>query len=226
MKYNKDVFKEDLEKGCVFDFKSNSWVILLSCFSFVIFVPIGIFYFTFSLPSSLTFGTIIGGLFVLMAFVGLITGIMLNNRKIEIDPETIKWSGGFSSGKVKFVDIEDISFFPSAFFNLNTAKLFLYKGEKHKIRTSLMKSPKNWYSEEMIRTIIDHYWKKANPDAIHSAKYVSSTPSPGGKKFSLTKPRISQQDGGSAPQGYKCPNCLVIHDTREKFCPKCGFRMG
>jgi len=214
-KYDKKRFLKDIEGGAEFDFKSSSWVILLSLFSFVVFVPIGIIFFLFALP----FSTVLGTIFLVIAFIGLLTGIQLNSRKIKINPKTIKWSGGFSSGKVDFADIEDISFFPSVFLNLNTVKLFLYKGVKFKIRTSLMKTPKRWYSEDMIRTVIDHYWHTANPEAKHSKKSVSSVPSKGKEKISLIKPKKEQLP---SLDGVKCPNCLFIADDKVKFCPKCG----
>jgi len=214
-KYDKKRFLEDIEKGSIFDFKSSSWVIILSVFSFFIFIPIGIVFFTFSLP----FGSMVGIIFMIMSVIGLCTGIQLNSRKITINPKRIKWSGGFSSGKVNFIEIEDISFFPSVFFNLNTAKIFTYKGQKFKIRTSFMKSPKNWYSEDMIRTVIDYYWHAANPDAKHSKKSVSSVPSEGKKTISLIK---NLEKNKSSLEGTKCPNCLFIAEKKVKFCPKCG----
>jgi len=215
-KYDKKRFLKDVEEGCEFDFKSSSWVILLSLFSFVIFVPIGIIMFIFALP----FSTVLGSIFLVIACIGLITGIQLNSRKIKINPKSIKWSGGFSSGKVDFTDIEDIAFFPSVFLNLNTVKLFLYKGVKYKVRTSLMKTPSKWYSEEMIRTIVDHYWHAANPEAKHSKKSVSSVASKEKKgTISLIKPKKEQVPSLG---GVKCPNCLFIADEKVKFCPKCG----
>jgi hypothetical protein len=217
-KYDKKRFLKDIEEGCEFDFKSSSWVIILSVISFLIFVPIGILLFTFSLPFGITLGTI----FIIIAIIGLCGGIQLNSRKIKINPKTIKWSGGFSSRNVDFADIEDISFFPSAFFNLNTAKLFLYKGVKYKVRTSLMKTPKKWYSEDMIRTIIDYYWHAANPEAKHSKKSVSSVPSEGKGTISLIKPK--KEHIGSL-EGIKCQNCLFIAEKKVKFCPKCGFAL-
>ena len=214
-KYDKKKFLKDIEEGCEFDFKSSNWVILLSVFSFIIFIPLGAVFFIFDLPYSMTLGSI----FMAIAILGLFFGYQLSNRKIKINPKTLKWSGGFSSGKVDFSDIEDLSFFPSPFFSLHTMKIFLYKGIKYKLRTSLMKAPKNWYSEEMIRTIVDHYWQKANPEAKHSKSYVSSVPSEGKKSISLIKP---QKEQVPALQGTKCPNCLFIADEKVKFCPKCG----
>ena len=75
-------------------------------------------------------------------------------------------------------------------------------------------------------TIIDNYWRKVNPDAKYSTKSVSSVPSPQGKTISLIKPSANiPKDEPAVPQGYKCPNCLVIHDKKQNYCPKCGANM-
>ena len=87
-----------------------------------------------------------------------------------------------------------------------------------------MTGPKNWYSEEMIRSIIDTYWIKVNPEAKYSLESVTSKPGTQPKTISLLKTSDRPQKNG-AFQGYKCPNCLVIHDKGHRFCPKCGESM-
>ena len=219
--YNKDMFKQDLEKGSNFLFKGKPWIWVFICIFNIIFIAAGI-----SITVILTrfipfYSLIVGTIFFIIAIGGVIYGIKASGRMIEITPEGINWKGGFSSGYVSFIDIEDISYFPSPFLSLHTAKLFLNNNKIHKLRTSLMTGPKNWYSEEMIRSILDTYWTKANPKAKYATESVTSKPSTRPKSISLLKPSASIQQP-EASQGYKCPNCLFIHDKEYKFCTKCG----
>ena len=216
--YDKETFKKDIEKGCTFNFKTKLIWIIFFMFGNLIWILFTIF---------VMLGSIVGGgILLFIVVIILIIEYSFIHRKIEITPEGISGSWGFSSGYIKFTEIEDIEFYPSFLFNINTAKIFLYSGKKYKVRTSYMTAPKKWYSEEMIRTIIDNYWRKANPDAKYSTKSVSSVPSPQGKTISLIKPSANlPKDEPAVPQGYKCPNCLVIHDKKQNYCPKCGANM-
>lgn len=224
--YNKETFKQDIEKECTFNFKTKLIWIIIYTFGNVMLILFALSFMAMLMFSAPYFGTAIGVIVMFIAFIAFILGFSIIHRKIEINPEGISGRWGFSSGYIKFTEIEDIEFFPSIFFNLNTAKIFLYGGKKYKIRTSLMTAPKKWYSEEMIRTIIDNYWRKVNPDAKYSTKSVSSVPSPQGKTISLIKPSANiPKDEPAVPQGYKCPNCLVIHDKKQNYCPKCGANM-
>ncbi len=222
--YSKEMFKQDLEKGSVFTFKGKTWILFCLCFFNIFFIGIGISITFFLIGLIPFYAFVIGLIFLGITISSTIYWIKATGRTIEITPEGISWKGGFSSGDVKFVDIEDISYFPSPFLGLHTAKLFLNNNRRYKLRTSLMTGPKNWYSEEMIRTIIDTYWIKVNPDAKYSIKSVISKPSAQPKTISLLKPTVSPQQD-EVFQGYKCLNCLVIHDKEHKFCPKCGASM-
>ena len=220
--YNKDRFKQDLEKGITFTFKGKKWISVVIWLINIILIPLGI-YFIVSMQLSLYY--LIGGIGSFLSFpIGVYSGIKSLGRMIEITPEGIRWKGGFSSGYINFVDVEDLSFYPSAFTDFHTIKLFLSNNEKIKLRTSIMTRPKNWYSEDIIRNIIDSYWTKANPKAKYSTKSVSSKPSTRPKSISLIKPSTSTQHS-EASQGYKCPNCLFIYDKEQKFCPKCGAEL-
>jgi len=222
--YSKEMFKQDLEKGSIFAFKGKTWILFVICFLNIFLIATGASIFYFLIPLIPFYGIIIGVLFIGIAICGIIYWIKVSGRKIEITPEGINWKGVFSSGYVKFMDIEDISYFPSPFLGLHTAKLFLKNNRIYKLRTSLMTGPKNWYSEEMIRSIIETYWTKINPDAKYSIESVTSEPTAQPKTISLLKPSDSPRPD-EAFQGYKCPNCLVIHDKEHKFCPKCGASM-
>ena len=222
--YSKEIFKQDLEKGSVFTFKGKTWILFCFCFLDIFFIGIGIF-ITFILIQLIPFyAFVIGLIFLGIAIGGFIYCIKVSGRSIEITPEGISWKAGFSSGYVKFINIVDISYFPSPFMGLHTAKVFLNNERKFKLRTSLMTGPKNWYSEEMIRTIIDTYWTKINPEAKYSRESVTAKPYTQSKTISLLKPSDRPQKN-EAFKGYKCPNCLVIHDKEHRFCPKCGESM-
>jgi len=221
--YSKETFKQDLEKGTSFKFKGKTWISLVIWLINITLIPLGIYYvITTVIP---IYSLIAGISFFVTIIIGFYSGIKSLGRMIEITPEGISWKGGFSSGYINFIDVEDISFFPSAFLDFHTIKLFLNNNIKKKLRTSNMTKPKNWYSEEMIRTIIDTYWTKANPKAKYATESVTSKPTTRSKSISLLKPGASTQQS-EASQGYKCPNCLFIHDKELKFCPKCGAEMG
>ena len=207
---------EDLKKNTKFSFKGKNILILLFILPSVFVIAIGI---------------ILIFLGLLLIAIGVITFITLGSglstlymmkRTIQVDQEGIRWSSIFSSNYIKFIDIEEVTFFPSVFTNLETIKLFLYNKMKFRIRTNMMTSPKKWDSEEVIRKIIEYYWPKANPDAKHARKSVAVTPSATSAKISLVKPRKDEID---SLKGYKCPNCLLIHDEKHEFCPKCGAKM-
>ncbi|MFX0000030.1 MAG: hypothetical protein ACFE9Q_07795 [Candidatus Hodarchaeota archaeon] len=222
--YSKEMFKKDLDKGYVFAFKGTKWIPLGLCAFNVLLIAI-IIIFLFILPPNKPYFIIIAGfLFFGIIVLDIIFWIITSGRSIEITPDGINWKGHSYSIYIKFIDIEDISYFPSPFLGLNTAKIFSNDNRKYKLRISFMTSPKNWASEEMIRTIIDNYWRKANPNAKYSTEAVSSLPSVQPKTISLIKPSASPEQA-EAFQGYKCPNCLVVHDIAYKFCPKCGERM-
>ncbi len=225
-KYTKEDFKYDLEKGAVFNFKAKGYLKLLFLLWVIVLVGIGGYYLviiTLIIPST---GLLVGSVLIATAVIGFIFGMFTITRKIEIDPKGITWKKGFSEMRIKFKEIEDISFFPSVFLNLHTAKFFLYNKKKYKIRTSLMTTPKKWYSEEMIRSIIDSYWRKVNPDARHSTKSVSSTTQTQKKTISLINPKANlPKESSSSIQGYKCSSCLTIHERSHKFCPNCGADM-
>ena len=222
--YSKETFKQDLEKGTSFKFKGKTWISVVIWIINIILIPSGIYFVVSIMPLSPFYSLIAGISFFVSIIVGIYSGIKSLGRMIEITPEGISWKGGFSSGYINFIDVEDISFFPSAFLDFHTVKLFLNNNITKKLRTSIMTGPKNWYSEEMIRTIIDSYWTKANPKAKYASKSVTSKPSIRPKKISLIKPGASTEQS-EASQGYKCPNCLFIHDEEHKFCIKCGAAM-
>lgn len=223
--YSKDMFKQDLEKRISFAFKGKTWITVMLYLFNLIFISIGIFFTVNLIPLS-PFHSLIAG-FISFAIIieGVILTITASRRMIEITPEGVSWKGGFSSGYINFIDVEDVSYFPSPFLNLHTVKLFLSNNKKIKLRTSFMTKPRNWYSEEMIRTIIDTYWTEANPKAKYSTESVTSKPSTRPKSISLLKPGASTEQS-EASQGYKCPSCLFIHDKEHKFCIKCGAEMG
>lgn len=220
--YSKEMFKQDLEKGNSFTFKGKTWISVVIWLINIALIPLGIYY-VITIPI-LVYSVIAGISFFVTIIIGLYSGIKSLGRMIEITPDGISWRGGFSSEYINFIDVEDISFFPSAFLDFHTVKLFLNNNITKKLRTSIMTGPKNWYSEEMIRTIIDSYWTKANPKAKYASKSVTSKPSIRPKKISLIKPGVSTEQS-EASQGYKCPNCLFIHDEEHKFCIKCGAAM-
>ncbi|MHA2038119.1 MAG: hypothetical protein ACW98X_16910 [Promethearchaeota archaeon] len=222
--YSKDLFKQDLEKGRSFIFKGKKWISLIIWLINIILIPLGIYYVVILTPLSPSYAIITGISFLFIIIMGLYSGIKSFKRKIEITPEGINWKGGFSSGYINFIDIEDISFYPSAFLGFHIVKFFLSNKRIIKLRTSNMTKPKNWYSEEMIRTIIDNYWTKANPEAKYATESVTSKPSTKPKSISLIKPNTNSKHT-EATQGYKCPNCLFIHNKEYKFCPKCGAEM-
>jgi len=215
-RYTRDDLVEDLEKNTKFTFKGKNILILLFIIPLLFSIIIGIFVL-------LLYSPLIALLEILA--IGSISGfstLYMMKRMIQIDQEGIRWSTIFTTHFIKYIDIEEISFFPSAFTNLETVKLFLYNKMKLRIRTTLMNSPKKWDSEEIIRKVIEYYWPKANPDAKHARKSVSVTPTPTSTKISLVKPRKSEID---SLNGYKCLNCLIIHDEKHDFCPKCGAKM-
>lgn len=222
--YSKDIFKQDLEQGKSFAFKGKKWISVLIYLFNLIFIAIGIYMTVILIQLSPFYSVIAGIISFAITIEGVILGITASRRMIEITPEGISWKGGFSSGYINYNDIEDVSYFPSPFLNLHTVKLFLSSGRKIKLRTSSMTGPRNWYSEEMIRTIIDTYWTNANPKTKYSTESVTSKPSTRPKSISLLKPGASLEQS-EASQGYKCPNCLFIHDKRIKFCIKCGAEM-
>lgn len=219
--YSKDMFEQELEKGRSFAFKGKSWILVLMWLINILLISLEIYIVVILIPLSPSYSLIVGIVFSLIVIGGIISGIRAIGRMIEITPEGISWKGGLSSGYINFIDVEDISYFPSPILDFHTVKLFLSNNRKVKLRTSNMTKPKNWYSEEMIRTIIDTYWTKANPKAKYSTESVTSKPSTRPKSISLLKPGASTQQS-EASQGYKCPNCLFIHDKELKFCPKCG----
>ncbi len=222
--YSKEMFKQDLEKGRVFTFKGTKWIPLGLCALNIILISIIVTFLIILAPHVPYYIVIAGFLIFVIITLDIIFWIKTSGRTIEITPEGIDWKGHSYSAYIKFIDIEDISYFPSPFLGLSTAKIFSNDNRKYKLRISFMTRPKNWVSEEMIRTIIDSYWRKANPNAKYSTESVSSTPSVQPKSISLIKPSGSAQQA-EALQGYKCPNCLVIHDKEYKFCPKCGEKM-
>lgn len=222
--YSKEMFKQDLEKGRVFSFKGTNWIPLGLCALNIIFIVI-IVVFLIVLPPHIPHYLIIAVFLIFgIIILDIIFWIKTSGRNIEITPEGINWKGHSYSAYMNFIDIEDISYFPSPFLGLSTAKIFTNDKRKFKLRISFMTTPKNWASEEMIRTIIDHYWRRANPEAKYSAESVSSIPSVQPKTISLIKPSASTQQAEEV-QGYKCPNCLFIYDKTHKFCPKCGTKM-
>ncbi|MFX1501803.1 MAG: hypothetical protein ACFFDH_12640 [Promethearchaeota archaeon] len=222
--YDKEMFKQDLEKRKIFSFKGTKGIPLYLCALNIVFIVI-IVVFLIILPPLIPYYLIIAGfLFFGIIVLDLFFWIEISGRNIEITPEGINWKGHSYSAYIKFIDIEDISYFPSPFLGLSTAKIFTNDNRRLKLRISFMTTPKNWVSEEMIRTIVDHYWRKANPEAKYSVESVSSIPSVQPKTISLIKPSASTQQAEEF-QGYKCPNCLFIYDKTHKFCPKCGTKM-
>jgi len=222
--YSKDLFKQDLENGSSFKFQGKTWILVFLWLINIITITAGIYLIVFLIPQGLFYALIAGILFIVVIIGGIISGIRAIGRMIEITPEGISWKGGLSSGYINFIDIEDISYFPSPILDFHTVKLFLSNNRKVKLRTSNMTKPKNWYSEEMIRTAIDSYWTKVNPKAKYSTESVSSKPTAKPKSISLINPGASTQES-EASKGYKCPNCLFIHKKEYKFCPKCGAEM-
>jgi len=222
--YSKDMFKQDLEKEISFTFKGKTWILILIWLINIILISSEVVIIVIMIPLGPSYSLIVGIGFSIIVIGGIISGIRAIGRMIEITPEGISWKGGLSSGYINFIDVEDISYFPSPILDFHTVKLFLTNNRKVKLRTSNMTKPKNWYSEEMIRNIIDSYWTKTNPKAKYSTESVSSKPTTKPKSISLIKPSASTQHP-EASQGYKCPNCLFIHDKELKFCPKCGAEM-
>lgn len=216
--YTKDQFKYDIEHKTTFNFKAKLWIqVIVGLMALFMILIGGLFLIMLTLIMP-TMGILMGAIFIIGGLGGVSGWFIFMTRKIEITPEGISWKA-VSSGYIKFLDIDDMSFYPSWFFNLHTVKIFDTQHRSHKIRTSMMTTPRKWYSEEMIRSVLDNYWRKANPNAKYSTKMVSSVPSESGKKISLLKSKKSQQ------QGYKCPKCLVVHEEKIDFCPKCGTSM-
>ncbi|MHA2180565.1 MAG: zinc ribbon domain-containing protein [Promethearchaeota archaeon] len=222
--YSKDMFKQDLDNGSSFKFKGKTWILVFLWLVNIIIITVGISLIVLLIPQGSFYALLTGIFFIIIIIGGIISGLKAIGRMIEITPEGISWKGGLSSGYINFIDIEDISYFPSPILDFHTVKLFLSNNRKVKLRTSNMTKPKNWYSEEMIRTVIDSYWTKSNPKAKYSTESISSKPTPKPKSISLIKPGVSKQESETS-KGYKCPNCLFIHKKGYNFCPKCGAEM-
>ena len=164
--YSKDMFKQDLEKEISFTFKGKTWILILIWLINIILISSEVVIIVIMIPLGSSYSLIVGIVFSIIVIGGIISGIRAIGRMIEITPEGISWKGGLSSGYINFIDVEDISYFPSPILDFHTVKLFLTNNRKVKLRTSNMTKPNNWYSEEMIRNIIDSYWTKTNPKAI------------------------------------------------------------
>ncbi|MFX1398334.1 MAG: hypothetical protein ACFFAS_14985 [Promethearchaeota archaeon] len=216
-KYTIKDLQQDLNEGREFYFKVKAWLIILILFFIIFMVIIGvIFLFIF---------LFLGIFLILGGVMNILSVVILKYRKISLSPDGIRWSTLFNSHYIKYLDIEDIEYFPSAFTDQHTMKLFLYNKMKLRIRVSFLTAPKKWDGEDLIRKIVDCYWYKANPDAKHSLKSVKTiTTSQGSNtpKISLINPNKSEID---SLKGYKCPNCMLIHEEKHDFCPKCGAKM-
>ena len=218
--YSKEMFENDLKHGNSFSFQLKLWVQLLFSLGFIIMFLIG---FIFLLLLDLFF-LIIALIFITGGVIGLLFWLFLVTKKVIVSKEGIKWKSGLGTKKLNFMDFDEIEYYNSIFTNLETVKITDKNFRMHRIRISLMTAPKKWYSEELIRSAIDYYWRKVNPDAKYAKKTVQSSPLASKKpgSISLLKPG----SGSTVPQtGYKCPNCLVVHEQKQRFCPKCGARM-
>ncbi len=224
------MFESDLKAGKSFEFKSKMWVQTLFVLSYLILIIIGVSTMIMLFTVSLTIALIYGGIFILAGLGGFLIWLFFVTKKIKINPEGITWKTSIASKAIKFVDFDEIEYFTSVFFTLETAKITDNNYKVHKIRVSLMTAPKKWYSEDLFRSIVDNYWRKANPNAKYSKKSIASSTSissttPPGTISLLTPRKTATQNVVNTSQGYKCPNCLIIHQTKQKFCPKCGARM-